>query len=757
MPEKSAGITGATTEPELNEKELAVILPVYNEEGAIELVINSWTQELEKIGMNFEIHAYNDGSKDRSLAILRELQKENEHLVVHDKANSGHGSTILQGYRENCDATWIFQVDSDNEMKPDLFHKLWMHRDSHDFILGRRFMRTWPLARKIMSSTARSIVNMFYDNKVYDVNCPYRLMRVEHFRPAFFSIPKDTFAPNLIITGYSAKNKLKTAEIDVPYQNRVTGEVSIRKFKLLKGAIRSFLQTISYRLRRYPKLSRQLERERIAAAPVEESPDFSSIRLYSQDDCEGFDIGTIHDLYRAHVNSGQVDLISTFGFGRDTIRSAEGMRIKTTAGREILDFTGGIGVLNHGHNHPRILKARQRYQADKKMEVHKNFFSPWIAGLSHNIARLLPGDLDISYFCNSGAEAVEGALKMAYKFHGGNRSTVLHADISFHGKTMGAASVTGSPELTFSFPQIPGAAAFEYDNLDSLKQLLAKHTSSGDCDVYAVLLEPINASSVRQCSKEFLVELRRICDENKIILIFDEVYTGWAKCGELFAFMKYGIEPDIVTYAKSFGGGKASISGYTARTPVFQKAYGSLEDATLHSTTYNGLGEETVTALEAIKIIVDDDYVGRSRRIHRILSHGLGQIRERYPDIVSEVRGAGSLNGILLKPSMKLLETITKMVPSPMFRNPRFLSQLATAAVISHMYNEYGILTFYGSNRDIPLVVSPSLIATDGDLEYFLNSLDQTLARGLPSLITDLVEQKVYHKLSAMTGGRILS
>ena len=159
----------------------------------------------------------------------------------------------------------------------------------------------------------------------------------------------------------------------------------------------------------------------------------------------------------------------------------------------------------------------------KRMEVHKNYFSPYVAALSHNIAKLLPGDLNISYFPNSGAEAVEGAMKMAYKYHNANRNIVLHSDISFHGKLLGAASVTGSPELNFTFPQIPGTSSFEYNNIDSVKSLINANRKEGnESDIYAILVEPLNASSMRNCSERFLLELREICNKEDIILIFDE-------------------------------------------------------------------------------------------------------------------------------------------------------------------------------------------------------------------------------------------
>ncbi len=469
-------------------------------------------------------------------------------------------------------------------------------------------------------------------------------------------------------------------------------------------------------------------------------------KLLDWRDADKLEINKVWDLYKSFINAGQVDLIASFGFGRDLVDYAEGCWIYTKNGKKILDFTGGIGVLNHGHNHPRILKARIDYQKQKKMEVHKNYFSPYVAVLGQNISQILPDDLNISYFPNSGAEAVEGAIKMAYKYHNGNRKSLLYADISFHGKLLGAASATGSPELSFDFPKIPNTYSFNYNNIDSVKKILNKLKKKNTSDVYAIIIEPFNASSLRNCSAEFLSELRSICSKEDIVLIFDEVYTGWSKTGELFYFMNFDLVPDILTYAKSFGGGKSSISGYTCRDHIFKKSYGNLNDATLHSTTYNGFGEETITSIEAINIIIDDDYVSKSKNIYKKLNPGLLELKKKYPNIIDEVRGSGALCGIIINSKFKLIDSITKLIPGKFFKDERFLPKLFTASVISELYNEYGILTFYGSNIEIPLIISPSVIVNDDEIEYFLSSLDKTLEKGLFKLILNFVNTKFFKK-----------
>ncbi|MEC8485060.1 MAG: aminotransferase class III-fold pyridoxal phosphate-dependent enzyme, partial [Pseudomonadota bacterium] len=170
----------------------------------------------------------------------------------------------------------------------------------------------------------------------------------------------------------------------------------------------------------------------------------------------------VRDLYNDFINPGQVNLLTAFGPGRDTVTHAEGINITLDNGRIIKDFTGGIGVLNLGHNHPRILAVRRQFNADRRMEVHKNYLSPAVALLGKEVSNLFYGKLPVSYFCNSGAEAVEGAIKMAYQAHDGGRKLVACSDMAFHGKLIGAGSLTSSPEVSIEFPKVPGVVRFEY-------------------------------------------------------------------------------------------------------------------------------------------------------------------------------------------------------------------------------------------------------------------------------------------------------
>jgi putrescine aminotransferase len=460
--------------------------------------------------------------------------------------------------------------------------------------------------------------------------------------------------------------------------------------------------------------------------------------MYSIEDAEKLTIQEIHSLYAKHTNPSIVDSIGLFPFGRELVDYAEGCWIYLKNGKKVLDLTGGIGVLNHGHNHPRILAARSRFSSDKKMEVHKSFFSPYIAALSANVSEALSGHLPYSYFPNSGAEAVEGALKLAYKYHGGRRNVVLHADISFHGKLLGAASITGSGENHFKFPSIPGVKSFKFNDADSVRLVIEGNVQpDGESNIFALVVEPLVASSMQMCTEDFLKEVRRLCSEYGIVLIFDEVYTGWGKTGTLFNFMRVeNLWPDILTYAKSFGGGKASISGYSHSKELI-KAYDSIRDSTLHSSTYYGFGEETATAIEAISVIFDENLVQNSANIGRRFEELLA-ISPFPQKRVKEIRGSGALWGIELNPN--LVESAVNFFQKKLsgkleiFQDAKLGKKIVMASMINHLYEEHNVLTYFGFNVGNPLIVSFPLVAQSAEVETAFRALTETFSTNLPEL-----------------------
>ncbi len=229
-------------------KDLVVIIPAYNEEEIIGYVVKDWHSKLTSLKINFKLVVYDDGSQDNTYSIIEKVAKEHINIVAETKKNSGHGPTILKGYKNYLDnAKWIFQVDADNEMSSKNFNLLWDKRDEFDFLIGSRDNRQQPLSRKLVSLISRMIINLFYGSSIKDVNSPYRLMKSLKFKRLFLQIPNNTFAPNLIISGYVSLSNLKYYQVKIKHDNRVTGKVSIKKWKLFKAAFRSMLQTVKFR------------------------------------------------------------------------------------------------------------------------------------------------------------------------------------------------------------------------------------------------------------------------------------------------------------------------------------------------------------------------------------------------------------------------------------------------------------------------------------------------------------------------------
>ncbi|MCL5125087.1 MAG: glycosyltransferase family 2 protein [Deltaproteobacteria bacterium] len=224
--------------------DLAIVMPVYNEEECIESVLLDWLGVLDGLDVSYRMIVLDDGSKDRTADKLAKFDGDSRIHVVK-KVNTGHGPTILTGYKHAAGiAEWVFQCDSDNEMPASGFRELWQKRSGYDAVLGYRVQRNQPLQRKVISVVARRTVSFLFGKGVFDVNVPYRLIQSQVLSEIISRIPEDSFAPNVIISGVLVKRKVRVLNLPVLYQPRSTGHVSIVSFKLYRAAALSFIQTL---------------------------------------------------------------------------------------------------------------------------------------------------------------------------------------------------------------------------------------------------------------------------------------------------------------------------------------------------------------------------------------------------------------------------------------------------------------------------------------------------------------------------------
>ncbi|HJQ82693.1 MAG TPA: glycosyltransferase family 2 protein [Candidatus Binatia bacterium] len=228
--------------------DLSVVIPAYNEEGAIRSVVTSWDDELRALGVDYEIRVYDDGSRDGTGPALEALARERPRVVAIRQENRGHGPTILRGYREARGA-WIFQVDGDDEMPASSFRTLWERREQADVVLGYRVERVSPAARRTITAVSRWTVRLLFGAGVRDVNTPYRLFRREALARLVAAVPGDTFAPNVILAGLAVRWGLRVVQLPVPHRGRRTGASSIMRFGMWMAAATAFAQTVRVALR----------------------------------------------------------------------------------------------------------------------------------------------------------------------------------------------------------------------------------------------------------------------------------------------------------------------------------------------------------------------------------------------------------------------------------------------------------------------------------------------------------------------------
>ena len=307
-------------------------------------------------------------------------------------------------------------------------------------------------------------------------------------------------------------------------------------------------------------------------------------------------------------------------------------------GEEFIDCLGGFGIYTCGHRNPEIMdtvKAQLDHQALHSQEL----LDPLRGYLAKAVADITPGDLQYCFFTNGGAEAVEMALKLARIATGGRWyiSTVG----AFHGKTMGAISMGGKNTYRVPYtPMVQQVQHVEYGNAEDARKAVRNLTAVGE-KVAAIIVEPIQGEAGIIIPPEgYLAELRAICDEYKIALIFDEIQTGMGRTGTMWRCEAEGVTPDIMTFGKAFGGGIMPITGIICRPPMWTE---ELVDNPwlLGSPTFGGNPVCCSAALATIKYMIDHDVPGQCRDKGEILKAGLLALKEKYPTLIDDVRGIG--------------------------------------------------------------------------------------------------------------------
>ncbi|MBI4814955.1 MAG: aspartate aminotransferase family protein [Deltaproteobacteria bacterium] len=450
--------------------------------------------------------------------------------------------------------------------------------------------------------------------------------------------------------------------------------------------------------------------------------------LVTLDDVDRLPAGTPAEWLRDYQNPGQLHFLRLLGFDRVVIRRAEGMYYFDGTNRPILDFFGGFGSLAFGHNHPRILAARRRFADARRPEIQLAFPSPWAVALAKNLTAIAPGGLGFAWLGCTGSESVEFALKLAERAQGPERAVVAFATHAFHGKTKGALSVTDSKLCRSDFRLSMATRRVEFGDALGLERLLESDRSVG-----AVILETIQgAAGVITPPPGYFAKVREICDRTKTLWIADEVQCGVGRTGKFFAFEHEGVVPDIVTLAKSLGGGKASVAAVLAKREVYLRAYGTKDTALIHGpATFSGMGEASATAIEALNVLYDEGLMENAERVGAYLVSELRRLAMRYPRAIAEVRGRGLMVGVTL-------HTLGDVAfgDGLSWLRPELEGSLA-GLVGALLFHEFGVLVAFTEYDRNVLRLEPPLIAEPRHVEVLIEALDSILSRPVARLVVD--------------------
>ncbi|HEY0845902.1 MAG TPA: acetylornithine/succinylornithine family transaminase [Noviherbaspirillum sp.] len=317
---------------------------------------------------------------------------------------------------------------------------------------------------------------------------------------------------------------------------------------------------------------------------------------------------------------------------------ARGLDVWDQQGRQYLDFTAGIGVTSLGHAHPAIVEAL-RTQAETLWHVGNGYTNEPVLRLAR--ALVAATFADRAFFCNSGAEANEAAFKLARKYahakYGPRRSRIVSCVNSFHGRTLFTVSVGGQPKYTEGFePLPPELHHIPFNDIDAARAAI-------DDAVCAVVVEPVQGEGgVLPAEGEYLKTLRALCDKTGALLIFDEVQCGMGRTGNLFAYMGYGVTPDILTSAKALG------NGYPVGAMLTTEKIASAFSAGAHGTTYGGNPLASTVALAVLRTINTPAFLSRVEQAAHYLVGKLEAICADYPQVCAQVRGMGLMLGVVL-------------------------------------------------------------------------------------------------------------
>jgi ornithine--oxo-acid transaminase len=413
--------------------------------------------------------------------------------------------------------------------------------------------------------------------------------------------------------------------------------------------------------------------------------------------------------YAAFVNPQWQRLLSVLGMNV-TYDRCSGAELFTSDGRRIVDFLSGYCVHNAGHNHHEIIAAIQA-ELGRCGPAMLQSHVPELAGeLAASLCQRAGGKLNKVFFCSSGSEGVEAAIKFARAKTG--RAGLLYNDGAFHGLTCGALSMMGDPFWKGSFgPMLPGTLAIPFADLEALEKQLATRQFA------AFFMEPIQSEGgIRVPTREYMQAAQMLCRKHGTLFVLDEVQTGLYRTGPFLAMHHFGVDADMVILAKALSGGLIPVGAVLMSAAVYESVFDSLRNSVIHASTFSENSISMRAGIATLEVLERYRLGERAAAAGERLRNGLRSALSGY-EIVEEVRGAGLLSGIVFAPPRRL----KLRVAFEAFRkiHPGMFGQV----LVMRMFRDHGFLTQICGNNFMVLKAAPPLVVTDDQIDAFVSAI----------------------------------
>ncbi len=439
-------------------------------------------------------------------------------------------------------------------------------------------------------------------------------------------------------------------------------------------------------------------------------------------------------LHEKHLNNQMVRVLKTIGYDRN-YKKAIGQYLYDENNQEYLDLLSGFGVFAVGRNHPTIISTLTDVLHNQLPNLVQMDVSLLSGLLAEQILERSPQNLSKMFFCNSGTEAVEAAIKFAR--YTTKRSKIIHCEHSYHGLTLGSLSLTGENVFREGFgPLLPDCSAIPFNDLAALEQALTNK------DIAAFIVEPIQGKGVNLPTDDYLPEVARLCKKYGTLFVADEVQTGIGRTGKFWAIEHWHVEPDMILMAKALSGGFVPVGGVAMTSQVMESVFNRMDRAVVHGSTFSKNNMAMAAGIATLQVFQEENLLKNAAHRGQAIIDGLTAMIDRY-EFLHEVRGKGLMiaiefgapKSLSLKAAWSLLETANKglfsqMITIPLFKDHHILSQVA-----GHGMNVVKLL--------------PPLMITEKDQNWVTDSFDKVIAdcHQVPGSIWDLGKNLASHAM----------